>query len=54
MIEAQQRIIDRTPQPAMLGMSSDNALNQFRRLMAALMDAERQKVGAEHGPSAAE
>ena len=41
MIEAQQRVIDRTPQPKMLGTASDHALNQFRRLMAGLMEAER-------------
>ena len=41
MIEAQQRVIDRTPQPKMLGTASDNALNRFRRLMAELMEAER-------------
>jgi vanillate O-demethylase monooxygenase subunit len=54
MIEAQQRVIDRTPQPAMLGTSSDHALNQFRRLMAGLIDAERPKARAEHQLSAAE
>lgn len=41
MIEAQQRVIERTPEPRMLGTSSDHALNQFRRLMAGLMEAER-------------
>jgi hypothetical protein len=54
MIEAQQRVIDRTPRPTMLGTSSDNALNQFRRLMAGLIEAERPKSGAEHRLSAAE
>jgi phenylpropionate dioxygenase-like ring-hydroxylating dioxygenase large terminal subunit len=43
MIEAQQRVIDRTPQPKMLGTASDNALNRFRRLMAELMEAERRQ-----------
>jgi phenylpropionate dioxygenase-like ring-hydroxylating dioxygenase large terminal subunit len=46
MIEAQQRVIDRTPHPAMLGTSSDHALNQFRRLMANLIEAERPKLSA--------
>jgi phenylpropionate dioxygenase-like ring-hydroxylating dioxygenase large terminal subunit len=54
MIEAQQRVIDRTPQPAMLGTSSDNALNQFRRLMAALIEAERPEASTAHRLSAAE
>jgi hypothetical protein len=54
MIEAQQRVIDRTPQPTMLGTRSDNALNQFRRLMAGLIDAERPKANAEQHLSAAE
>src|SRR5260370_9186476 len=48
MIEAQQRVIDRTPQPAMLGTSSDNALNQFRRLMAPLLEAERPQAPEQH------
>jgi hypothetical protein len=38
----------------MLGTRSDNALNQFRRLMAGLIDAERPKARAEHQLSAAE
>src|SRR5207253_9925836 len=54
MIEAQQRVIDRTPEPVMLGTSSDHALNQFRRLMAALIEAERPQANAEHRLSAAE
>ena len=40
MIEAQQKIIDRTPQPRMLGIRADHALNQFRRLMDELIAAE--------------
>jgi phenylpropionate dioxygenase-like ring-hydroxylating dioxygenase large terminal subunit len=40
MIEAQQRVIDRTPQPRMLGTRADHALNQFRRLMDELIAAE--------------
>jgi hypothetical protein len=54
MIEAQQRVLDHTPQPTMLGMSADNALNQFRRLMAALIDAERPAAREEHRLSAAQ
>jgi nitrite reductase/ring-hydroxylating ferredoxin subunit len=54
MIEAQQRIIDRTPNPVMLGTSSDNALNKFRGLMAGLIDAERTNAGGEQRLSAAE
>jgi len=53
MIEAQQRVIDRTPQPAMLGTTSDHALNQFRRLMAGLIEAERPQASAELRLSAA-
>jgi phenylpropionate dioxygenase-like ring-hydroxylating dioxygenase large terminal subunit len=40
MIEAQQQVIWNTPEPRMLGTSSDHALNQFRRLMDELMNAE--------------
>jgi phenylpropionate dioxygenase-like ring-hydroxylating dioxygenase large terminal subunit len=40
MIEAQQRVIERTAQPRMLMTVSDHALIRFRRLMASLMDAE--------------
>jgi phenylpropionate dioxygenase-like ring-hydroxylating dioxygenase large terminal subunit len=47
MIEAQQQVIWGTPEPRMLGTSSDHALNQFRRLMAELIDAEQ------HPPKAA-
>jgi len=50
MIEAEQRVISGTHEPHMLGMSSDNALNQFRRLMAGLIDAEQGSL-AEHGLS---
>jgi phenylpropionate dioxygenase-like ring-hydroxylating dioxygenase large terminal subunit len=41
MIEAQQDIIASTPEARMLRLSSDGALNQFRRLMAGLIDAEQ-------------
>jgi len=54
MIEAQQRVIDHTPQPTMLGTRSDNALNQFRRLMAGLIEAERPQPSVEQHLSAAE
>lgn len=40
MIEAQQRVIDQTSQPRMLGTASDGALNQFRQLMARLIEEE--------------
>jgi len=40
MIEAQQRVIAHTPQPRMLWIRADDALNQFRRLMDELMAAE--------------
>src|SRR5262249_20117210 len=53
MIEAQQQVIDRTPEPKMLGTSSDNALNRFRRLMAELIGAE-QPMSSAHRLSAAE
>jgi len=41
MIEAQQRVIDRTPQPRMLATASDGALTQFRQIMAHLIEQER-------------
>jgi phenylpropionate dioxygenase-like ring-hydroxylating dioxygenase large terminal subunit len=40
MIEAQARVIERTPEPRMLGIRADHALNQFRRLMDELIAAE--------------
>jgi vanillate O-demethylase monooxygenase subunit len=40
MIEAQQQVIWKTREPRMLGTASDHALNQFRRLMAELIEAE--------------
>jgi vanillate O-demethylase monooxygenase subunit len=42
MIEAQQRVVDRTPERRMMVLATDGALNQFRRLMAGLMEAEHQ------------
>jgi phenylpropionate dioxygenase-like ring-hydroxylating dioxygenase large terminal subunit len=41
MIEAQQQLIARTPHARMLRLASDGALNQFRRLMADLIEAEQ-------------
>lgn len=40
MIEAQQGMIARTPEPRMLGIRADHALNQFRRLMDQLIADE--------------
>jgi len=42
MIEAQQHVIDRTPERRMMILANDGALNQFRRLMAGLIEAEQQ------------
>jgi Vanillate O-demethylase oxygenase C-terminal domain len=47
MIEAQQQVIWNTPEPRMLGTSSDHALNRFRRLMDELMSAERARPAAQ-------
>lgn len=52
MIEAQQRVIDLTPQPRMLATTADVALNQFRQLMAALIDKERAPQPEEKRASA--
>jgi phenylpropionate dioxygenase-like ring-hydroxylating dioxygenase large terminal subunit len=41
MIEAQQQVIARVPEARMLRLSSDGALNQFRRLMSGLIDTEQ-------------
>jgi vanillate O-demethylase monooxygenase subunit len=41
MIEAQQRVIDLTSEPRMLATSADGPLNQFRQLMADLIEQER-------------
>jgi nitrite reductase/ring-hydroxylating ferredoxin subunit len=46
MIEAQQRVIAATHEPRMLGTSSDHALNQFRRLMDELIEAEQRPAQA--------
>jgi phenylpropionate dioxygenase-like ring-hydroxylating dioxygenase large terminal subunit len=46
MIEPQQQVIWKTADPRMLGTSSDHALNQFRRLMAELIDAEQHPAKA--------
>jgi vanillate O-demethylase monooxygenase subunit len=42
MIEAQQRVVDRTPERRMMILATDGALNQFRRLMAGLIAAEQE------------
>jgi vanillate O-demethylase monooxygenase subunit len=42
MIEAQQRVVDRTPERRMMVLSTDGALKQFRRLMTGLIEAEQQ------------
>jgi phenylpropionate dioxygenase-like ring-hydroxylating dioxygenase large terminal subunit len=46
MIEAQARVIARTPEPRMLGIRADHALNQFRRLMDELIAAETRAPAA--------
>jgi hypothetical protein len=50
MIEAQQRVIARTPQPHMLWIRADRALNQFRGLMDELMVAEGGEAAANRAP----
>ena len=47
MIEAQQEVIANTPKARMLQLASDGALNQFRRLMAGLIDSEQRPETAE-------
>src|SRR5215472_15027690 len=42
MIEAQQEVIANTPKTRMLQLASDGGLNQFRRLMAGLIEAEQR------------
>lgn len=54
MIEAQARILERTPEPRMLGIRADHALNQFRRLMDELIAAEAPNAAIYHPPAAAE
>src|SRR5207245_3446787 len=41
MIEAQQHVVDRSPERRMMVLATDGALNQFRRLMARLIEAEQ-------------
>jgi hypothetical protein len=41
MIEARQRVIYRTQEHRMMVLATDGALNQFRRLMAGLIEAEQ-------------
>ena len=50
IIEAQQRVITRTPQPHMLGIRADHALNEFRRLMDELIAAEHGGPDADPVP----
>jgi hypothetical protein len=40
MIEAQQAVINRSPDKMIMTLSFDRSVAQFRRLVAALMDAE--------------
>jgi vanillate O-demethylase monooxygenase subunit len=42
MIEAQQRVVDRTPERRMMILATDGALNQFRRSMAGMIAAEQE------------
>lgn len=51
MIEAQQRVISKTPEPRMLGIAADHALNQFRRLMDELIAAESADRVADQAPA---
>jgi len=44
MIEAQQRIVAGTPERRMMVLATDGALNQFRRLMAGLIEAEQASL----------
>jgi vanillate O-demethylase monooxygenase subunit len=44
MIEAQQRVIDRTQERRMMVLATDGALSQFRRLMTDLIKAEQQPL----------
>jgi vanillate O-demethylase monooxygenase subunit len=53
IIEAQQQVIWKTAEPRMLGIPADHALNQFRHLMAELIEAERP-AGSQARLSAAE
>jgi len=46
MIEAQQQVIARTPRPRMIQLAADGSLNQFRRLMARLIEAEHPAANA--------
>jgi Vanillate O-demethylase oxygenase C-terminal domain len=44
MIEAQQRVVDRTPERRMMVLATDGAVNHFRRLMAGLIEAEQTSL----------
>jgi Vanillate O-demethylase oxygenase C-terminal domain len=50
MIEAQQRVIARTPRPRMLWIRADQALNEFRRLMDEPIAAEAGDAIANQAP----
>ena len=47
MIEAQQRVVDRTQDRRMMVLTTDGALSQFRRLMAGLIEAEQTPPSVE-------
>jgi len=47
MIEAQQRVVDRTQDRRMMVLATDGALSQFRRLMAGLIEAEQTPPSVE-------
>ena len=55
MIEAQQKIIDRSPGETMMTLSFDRSVARFRRLMANLIEADapaRRSTGADLGVAA--
>jgi vanillate O-demethylase monooxygenase subunit len=58
MIEAQQKIIDRSAGETMMTLSFDRSVAQFRRLMAKLIEADavgmpvRQSAGTDLGVAA--
>jgi vanillate O-demethylase monooxygenase subunit len=54
MIEAQQKILDATPDRAMMTLTFDRSIALFRRLMAGLMDRESAARGIADARAAAE
>ena len=46
MIEAQQQVIGRSSNTRMVRLAADGSLNQFRRLMAQLIEAEQPAASA--------